>query len=92
MVRLAAHRDHRLHLRLHAGVDVRLAEIAGVREQRFGLAQRRRQGLELGQRRLDLLLVVGRLNHVRRHHQHAARGYRGLRIVALLEAAARRPA
>jgi len=65
MVRLAAHRDHRLYASLRAGFDIRAAEIAGVREQRLGLAQSRRQGPELVQRRLDLMLVVGRLNHVR---------------------------
>ena len=41
------------------------------------------------QHRLDLLLVVGRLNHIGRHHQQAARRHRRLRVVALIEAAAR---
>jgi hypothetical protein len=76
-------------LSLLAGIDIRGAEIARVRQQIFGLAQRRRQGPDLVQHRLDLLLVVGRLNHIDRHHQQAARRHRRLRIVALLEAAAR---
>src|SRR5208282_1258014 len=36
----------------------------------------------------ELLLVVGRLTHSVRHHQQASRRHGGLRVVALVEAAA----
>jgi hypothetical protein len=60
------------------------AEVAAV-GQCFGLAQFIRQSRYLVEHRRKLLLVVGRLHHVDRNHQHAACGDRGLRIVALLE-------
>ena len=51
------------------------------------LAQAFGQRSDLLQHRFDLLLVVGRLNHIDGHHQKTSRSDRGLRIVALLEAA-----
>ena len=88
MVWLAAHRDRRFDSRLFASLDIARAEIAGVRQQSFGLAQGLGQCVDLAQHRLDLVLVVGRLDHVGRHHQQAADGDRRLRVVALIEAAA----
>ena len=75
---------------LPASLDIRRAEIAGVRQQRFGRAQLFGQSLDLVQHRFELLLVVWRLNHIGRNDQQAPRGHDGLRVVALLEAPARR--
>jgi hypothetical protein len=50
---------------------IRLAEIAVVGQQRFGPAKLFRQSIDLLQHRRDLLLVVGRLNHVHRDHSVA---------------------
>src|SRR5271157_2070750 len=62
MVRLAAHRDYRFDSRLFASLDIARAEIAGVRQQSFGLAQGLGQSADLAQHRFDLVLVVGRLD------------------------------
>ena len=51
------------------------------------LAQAFGQRADLLQHRFDLVLVVGRLDHVCRHHQKTARRHRRLRVVALVEAA-----
>jgi hypothetical protein len=48
-----------------------------------------RQSVDLFQHRRDLLLVVGGLNHVRRDYQKTFGRHQRLRVVALLEAAAR---
>jgi hypothetical protein len=53
-----------------------------VRQQRFGFAQFFGQRLDLTQYRLDLLLVVGSLNHIHSNHQHASRRHGSLCIVA----------
>ena len=74
---------------LPASLDIRRAEIAGIRQQRFGRAQLFGQSLDLVQHRFELLLVVWRLNHIGRNDQQAPGGHGGLRVVALLEAAAR---
>ena len=54
---------------------------AGIGQQRFDLAQRRRQRRQLVQHRLDLLLVGGRLHAVVGDHQQATRDHASLRIV-----------
>src|SRR5665254_3677 len=64
------------------------AEIAGIGQQRFGLAQFFRQGVDLAEHRFELLLVVRGLNNIGGNHQKAALRHRSLRVVALLEAAA----
>lgn len=48
-----------------------------------------RQRLELPDHRYPLLFVVRGLGHVVGHHEQAARGHRGLSVVALIEAPAR---
>ncbi len=53
------------------------------------LAEAFGQRADLLQHRFDLVLVVGRLNHIDGHDQKTSRCDRGLRIVALIEAAAR---
>src|SRR5208337_229315 len=59
MMRLTAHGDQRFDPRLVASRDVRRAEIAGIRQQAFGLAQFVGKSLDLVQHRFELLLVVG---------------------------------
>ena len=81
-------RDHWIDLRRSAERYVGFAEVAGVRQQRLRLAQIRRQGTDPLQHRLDLLRIVGRLDHLRGDHQKAVRRHRRLGIVALLEPAA----
>ena len=61
MVALAAWGDQRCDLRLGARRHVCLAEVAAVRQQGLGLAQRPGESPELFQHRFDLLLVVGGL-------------------------------
>ena len=86
-MRLTPDGDQRVDPRLLARLDIPRAEITRVRQQRFGLAQFRGQGFDLVQHRLDLLLVVGSLNHIHSNPQHASCRHSGLCIVALLEAA-----
>ena len=88
-MRLAARRDQRRRPRRRAIFNIRCAEIAGVRQQRFGLVQFFKQGVDFAQHRFKLLLVVGSRDHIDRNDQHTSRGHRGLRVVALLEAAPR---
>ena len=93
MVRLAAHRDRRFDSRLFASLDIARAEIAGVRQQSFGLAQGLGQSANLAQHRLDLVLVIGRLDHLGRHHQRGwADGTAACALDALIEAHRRPPA
>ena len=87
-MRLTAHGDQRFDPRLVASRDIRRAEIAGIRQQAFGLAQFVGKSPDLVQHRFELLLVVGRLAHSARHHQQASRRHGGLGVVALVEAAA----
>ena len=88
MMRLTPHGDQRFDPRFLASRDIRRAEIARVRQQRFGVAQCFRQRADLVQHRLDLPLVVRGLNHIDGDDQQASRGDGGLRVVALVEAAA----
>ena len=67
-MRLPPGRNQWLDVRRRARHYIRLAEIAVVGQQRFGPAKLFRQSIDLLQHRRDLLLVVGRLNHVRRDH------------------------
>ena len=62
-MRLTTHGDQRFDPRLLASRDIRRAEIAGIRQQAFGLAQFVGKSLDLVQHRFELLLVVGRLAH-----------------------------
>ena len=66
---LAGGRDQRVDLRLPADLDVGLAEIAVVRQQSVGRAQRLRHAGQRGKSRFDLALVVGRLDHIGGDHQ-----------------------
>jgi hypothetical protein len=59
-----------------------LAALKYVGQQRFRLAKLVRQGADLGKHRFDLLLVVGRLNHLGGEDQKALRGHHRLRVVA----------
>src|SRR5450830_1853171 len=88
MMRLSAHGDQRLDPCRLAGRHIPRAEIAGIGQQRFGLAQFFRQGVDLAEHRFELLLVVRGLNDIGGNHQKAALRHRSLRVVALLEAAA----
>ncbi len=67
VMRLSAHRDHRLDARLFASLDIGRAEITRVRQQMFDLAQGLGQRRDLFQHRFDLVLVVGRRDHVSRN-------------------------
>ena len=87
-----AGRDQRRDLGLGAGVHVGLAEVAAVRQQGLGRAQRLGKAGERFQRRLDLSLVVGGLDHVVGDHQQAVGRHQGLGVVGLFEAAAGPPA
>ena len=89
MMRVPAHGEQRLDRGRLARLYIGLAEVTVVAQQRFDLAQLFGQGAGPGQHRFELLLVVGRLNHIARNHQQAAFRYDGLSVVALLEAAAR---
>jgi hypothetical protein len=89
MMGFAAHRDHRIDARRGAGVNIALAEISIVRQQRFDVAQFVGQISELAEHRLKLLLVVRRLHHIGRDHQQTACRHCRLRVVALLKPAAR---
>ena len=71
-MRLPPGRNQRLDVRRRARHHIRLAEIAVVGQQRFRPAKLFRKSIDLLQYRRDLLLVVGRLNHVRRDHQRGA--------------------
>ena len=87
MVSLAPHGDQRLNRHRLAGGNIGRAEISVVGKQCFGLAQRILQSNDLVQHRFELLLIVGGLHHIRRHHQQAALGHHRLGVVALLEPA-----
>ena len=91
-MRVPAHGDQRLDPGGRAGLHVGLAEVAVVGQHGFSLAQFFGQGSDLGQHRLKLLLIVGRLDHIGGHHQQAVRRHHGLSVVALFETAARQPA
>ena len=82
-------RDQRLDPCRFAGRHIGRAEIAVVAEHRFRPAQFCRQSADLAEHRFELLLVVRGLNDIAGNHQQAARRHRGLRVVALLETAAR---
>ena len=60
MVAFTTHGDQGRDGRLGTGFDVGFAEVAAVRQQGLGPAQRFGELLELFQRRFDLFLVVGR--------------------------------
>ena len=77
-MRLPPGRNQWLDVRRRARHYIRLAEIAVVGQQRFGPAKLFRQSIDLLQHRRDLLLVVGRLNHVRRDHQKAFGRHHGV--------------
>jgi hypothetical protein len=85
---IPAHGEQRLdpgrQTRLHIGS----AESAVIAEHDIGLAQSFGQGVDFGQHRLELLLVVGGLDDGGGDHQQTALGDDGLSVVALLEAAA----
>jgi hypothetical protein len=87
-MRLPPQGDHRLDLGRRAEFDVGLAEIAGVGEHCFRLAESLGQGLEPLQHRLDLLLVIGGLNHLRGDDEEAVRRHHRLSVVALATARA----
>ncbi len=72
----------------HTGRHIGRAEIAVVAEHDIGLAQIFGQGIDFGQHRLELLLVVGRLDDVGGNQQQTALGDHSLSVVALLESAA----
>src|SRR5712672_2023719 len=88
MMRLSAHGDQRLDRCRFAGRHIPCAEIAGIGQQRFGLAQFFRQGADLAEHRFELLLVVRGLNNIDGNHQKTALRHCSLRVVALLETAA----
>ena len=88
-MRLPPGRNQRFDFGSRAPHYIGLAEIAIVGQQCFGPAELFRQSVDLLQHRRDLLLVVGRLNHCRGDHQKARRRHHRLRVVALVEAAAR---
>ena len=88
-MRLPPGRNQRFDFGSRALHYIGLAEIAIVGQQCFGPAELFRQSVDLLQHRRDLLLVVGRLNHCRGDHQKARRRHHRLRVVALVEAAAR---
>ena len=89
MVGLASHGDQRLHRRRLAGGNIGRAEVSVVGKQCFCFAQRIRQSDDLVQHWLKLLLVIGGLHHIGRHHQQAALGHHRLGVVAWLEPATR---
>ncbi len=66
MMSFSAQRDQWPNLCLHAGVDVVLAGISGIGNQRLDPSQSRRQGLQLFEHRHHLLLVIARLRQRRR--------------------------
>ena len=66
----------------------RRAEITRVRKQRSDFAQFFESGVDLAQHGLELLLVIGRCDHIHRNDQQASRRHRGLRIITLPGAAA----
>ena len=68
-MRLTAHGDQRFDPRRRASRNICRAEVACVRQQRFGLAQFFRQSPNLTQHRLKLLFVARRLNHIDRDDQ-----------------------
>ncbi len=72
MMRFTAHRDHGLNARRGTGIDIALAEISIVRQQRFDAAQFVGQISELAKHRLKLLLVVRCLHHIGCDHQQTA--------------------
>ena len=61
---IPAQGDERLDASSSAGFHIGLAEIAVIGQHGFSLAQFFRQGAGLGQHWLELLLVVGGLNHI----------------------------
>ena len=85
---LAAKRDERFDPGRRAGCHIGLAEITGVSQHNFSLAKLFRQGARLSQHRLKLPFIVGGLRHVAGDDQQAAFRHNGLRVIALLEAAA----
>src|SRR5713226_261872 len=85
MMRLAAQRNHRIDLCRSAQRHIGVAEVTVVRQQCLRLSQIGRQCLDPLQHRLDLLLVVGGLNHDRGAHQKAVGCHHRLSVVALLE-------
>src|SRR5665647_743162 len=82
------HGDQRLDPCRLAGRYIPRAEIAGIGQQRFGLAQFFRQGVDLAEHRFELLLVVRGLNNIDGNYQKTALRHCSLRVVALLETAA----
>ena len=85
MAGLASHGDQRLHRRRLAGGNIGRAEVSVVGKQCFCLAQRIRQSNDLVQHWLKLLLVIGGLHHIGRHHQQAALGHHRLAVAAWLQ-------
>ena len=70
------------HLAVKSSLGHLAAEIAIVGQQRVGMAKPFRQGINLREHRRNLLLVVGRLNHLGGDHQKTLRRHHRLRIVA----------
>src|SRR5258708_36665357 len=61
MMRLSAHGDQRLDRCRFAGPHLPCAEIAGIGQQRFGLAPLFRQGPDPSEHRFDVLVCCGGL-------------------------------
>ena len=86
-----AHRHQRCNIGLATGDDIGPTVKAVVGNQRLNRAQPGRvlfELLELREHRHDLLFVVHRLRHILGNDQQTTDGYRRLRVIGLLEAAA----
>src|ERR1700687_4580422 len=88
VVLLATHRDQRLDLVLHAGLDVGFTAVARVGKQGIDLTQALGEGFQLLEHGLKLLLVDAGVSKPGAHNQQAFGVHRDLRVIGLVKAPA----
>jgi hypothetical protein len=88
MMRFAPHRDQRLDLVLHAGLDVGLAAVTRISQQGLDSPQPLGQLAQLLEHGLELVLVNAGRSQPGAHNEQAFGVHRELRVIGLVKAPA----
>ena len=89
VMRLASASQHRLNPHIDTSIDVGRAKVTGIGQHSSYFAEFFWQRIQCRECGRELLFVIGCLDPVVSHHQHRLGIDRRLRVVTLLEAAAR---